>query len=155
MIADHPRSSEMLPCPACGMGVPRPLFPATSEGLKAAHDYEAMVDNHEGKSPEFCEECEKTFTEIRPPHNNGKPPRVEPKVISQFRGITQNGMGGVENGDGKRVMVDSFSASHVIAVYDAINEKSKNIFVEKFGNNPVKMVSVAFKALSKSKVTYG
>ena len=68
----------------------------------------------------------------------------EPEVISQLRNILKNKQNAKikDPKSGKMMRVDSFSASAVIAVYDAINDSNK----KNFGKLSLpKMVNVAFK----------
>jgi len=68
----------------------------------------------------------------------------EPEVISQLRDILKNKQNAKikDPVSGKKMRVDSFSASAVIAVYDAINDSNK----KNFGKLSLpKMVNVAFK----------
>ena len=68
----------------------------------------------------------------------------EPEVISQLRKILKNKQNAKvkDPKSGKMMRVDSFSASAVIAVYDAINDSNK----KNFGKLSLpKMVNVAFK----------
>ena len=68
----------------------------------------------------------------------------EPEVISQLRNILKNKQNAKikDPKSGKMMRVDSFSASAVIAVYDAINDSNKKNFAKL---SLPKMVNVAFK----------
>jgi len=74
----------------------------------------------------------------------------EPEVISQLRDILKNKQNAKikDPVSGKKMRVDSFSASAVIAVYDAINDSNK----KNFGKLSLpKMVNVAFKVAKVKK----
>jgi hypothetical protein len=136
--------AEYLPCHCCGSSVLVPNFPDTDEGNKDKEEFYRQVV--EGDHPDMCDECKEVFMKIQTPKTNND----EPQVIRQFRGIVDNcSMGAVHDGNGRKVMVDHFSASAVIAVYDGINDKNKKLFVDKFGKSPAKMCDIAFKLLKK------
>ena len=141
------RHQPTLSCHCCGNGVKQPEFADTPEGNAERDAWNREVDNFEGNSPIMCDDCEATFTKVKESPNSN-----EPVVIRQFRGIVNDqSIGGVKDGNGKAIMIDLFSASAVIAVYDALNDKNKAMFVEKCGKDPYKMCTIAFKLINKQK----
>lgn len=144
------KRAQYLPCKSCGDGVPVPEFnTSTPEGLLAWQEFQSAVANVEGCHPEFCEGCEATYSKIRPPTKNLHP--GEPEVVTQFRGVTQNGLGGIKGPDGKIVKVDSFSASAFIAIYDAVNDENKKKILAYRGGAIPALCSLAFKLINKRK----
>ena len=72
----------------------------------------------------------------------------EPKIISDLRDVMKSGYKSVKDPvSGKKMKVDSYSASAVIAVYDALRKPDVKA---KFASQPLpKMVNVAFKVAKK------
>jgi hypothetical protein len=71
----------------------------------------------------------------------------EPEIITQLRDVMKTGYKNVNDPkSGKKIKVDSFSASAIVKVYDALNQTNK----DKFSNmGLVGMQNVAFKVLNK------
>jgi predicted transcriptional regulator len=69
----------------------------------------------------------------------------EPEIITQLRDVMKSGYKTLKDPkSGKRMKVDSFSASAIVKVYDALNDANK----KKFGElGLLKMQSVAFKLI--------
>ena len=75
--------------------------------------------------------------------NEGK----EPLIITQLRDVVKNGYKTLKDPKtGKRMKVDSYSASAITQVYDAINQSNKDKFVKA---GLLGMQSMAFKVLKK------
>lgn len=75
--------------------------------------------------------------------NEGK----EPQIITQLRDVVKNGYKTLKDPlTGKKMKVDSYSASAIVQVYDAINQSNKDMFVKK---GLLGMQSIAFKVLKK------
>jgi len=76
--------------------------------------------------------------------NEGK----EPKIITQLRDVVKNGYKTLKDPKtGKNMKVDSYSASAITQVYDAItNPSTKDKFVK---SGLLGMQSVSFKAIRK------
>ena len=75
--------------------------------------------------------------------NEGK----EPLIITQLRDVVKNGYKTLKDPKtGKRMKVDSYSASAITQVYDAINQSNKDKFVK---GGLLGMQSMAFKVLKK------
>jgi hypothetical protein len=72
----------------------------------------------------------------------------EPKIISQLKDIVKSGSKVLTDpATGKKMRVDSYSASAIISVYNGLNQSSNK---DKFVNSGLlKMQSVAFKILNK------
>jgi Zn-dependent metalloprotease len=138
----------ILYCHSCDNPVVQPTFDlSTEEGRRDYTEWSYQVDNHEGKSPTMCNECIEFFTKIHAP----KVVNDEPEVIRQFRGIkdTQS-CGGVKDKDGHKHMIDLFSASAVIALWDGLKkEDNRQKYLDKCECHPVLMAKIAFKILNK------
>ena len=74
----------------------------------------------------------------------------EPQIISDLRDVVKNGYKSVKDPvSGKKMKVDSYSASAVIAVYDALRKPNVKA---NFASQPLpKMVNVAFKVVKVKK----
>lgn len=73
--------------------------------------------------------------------NEGK----EPQIITQLRDVVKSGYKTLKDPKtGKRMKVDSYSASAIVKVYDAINQSNKDKFVK---SGLLGMQSIAFKVL--------
>ena len=71
----------------------------------------------------------------------------EPQIITQLRDVVKNGYKTLKDPKtGKRMKVDSYSASAITQVYDAINQSNKDRFVK---GGLMGMQSMAFKVLKK------
>ena len=57
---------------------------------------------------------------------------------------------GTDNRDHSWTFVDGFSAQHVIAVYDGINDENKSKYLAIANANPAKAVSIAFKLFAQT-----
>jgi len=71
----------------------------------------------------------------------------EPQVIKDIRDVLENGYKNIKDPvSGKKIKMDSFTASHIIKVYDSLNPVNK----EKYASQSlVKMSNIAFKLLKK------
>jgi hypothetical protein len=94
----------------------------------------------------YCPECIRHWTRD-PLSKKEKTELKEPLHIAQIRKITKEGAAGVKCPvSGKRLMVDSFSASAMILIYDAIGAEHKVHFA---GLSLLKAQSVSFKLIKK------
>jgi hypothetical protein len=76
---------------------------------------------------------------------------AEPDIITQLRDVVENGYNTLKDPKtGKKMKVDTYSASAVTQVYDALKQQSnKDKFVS---NGLVGMVNLAFKILNKQEI---
>jgi ABC-type thiamine transport system substrate-binding protein len=70
---------------------------------------------------------------------------VEPKIITQLRDVMNSGYKKLKDPtSGKVMMVDSYTASAIVKVYDALNNTNKENFSM---NGLLGMQNIAFKLL--------
>ena len=75
--------------------------------------------------------------------NEGK----EPEIITQLRDVLKSGYKSIKDPkSGKKMKVDTFSASAIVGVYDKLNSSNKEKFVKQ---GLLGMQSLAFKVLNK------
>ena len=76
-----------------------------------------------------------------------KATETEPKVIAEFRHIEKNGYAIIKY-EGKSIVVDMFSASAVIKVWDNISEKNRADWMERTKGNPSMLADMAFRLIN-------
>jgi|MDTC01.1.fsa_nt_gb hypothetical protein len=81
------------------------------------------------------------------PIKDGVNEAKDPDVIAQIRGVLKKGYSNVKDPvSGKKMKMDSYTASAITQVYDAINTSNK----KKFSKLPIlKMQNIAFKVIKK------
>lgn len=73
----------------------------------------------------------------------------EPQIITQLRDVVKSGYKSIKDPKtGKKMKVDSYSASAITQVYDAINQSNKDKFVK---GGLLGMQKMAFTVLNKIK----
>jgi len=72
---------------------------------------------------------------------------TEPKIITHLRDVVENGYKRLKDTkSGRTMLVDSYSASAIVKVYDALNQTNKADFSSL---GLIGMVNVAFKLINK------
>jgi hypothetical protein len=72
---------------------------------------------------------------------------VEPEIITQLRDVMKSGYKSIKDPkSGKKMKVDTFSASAIVGVYDKLNPSNQEKFVKQ---GLIGMQSLAFKVLNK------
>ena len=72
---------------------------------------------------------------------------VEPEIITQLRDVLKSGYKSIKDPkSGKKMKVDTFSASAIVGVYDKLNPSNQEKFVKQ---GLLGMQSLAFKVLNK------
>ena len=93
---------------------------------------------------QFKEILRKIVREISEPLNEG----TEPEIIIQLRDVVKNGYKTLKDPKtGKKMKVDSYSASAITQVYDVLKSQSQK---DKFiGSGLLGMQSISFKAINR------
>lgn len=104
--------------------------------------FSEVIEHSFEENGNMCPECIDHFAEVP----KSDPVQAEPEIIQKIRACLKS-CGGIrfkdKDGKKRRVLMDSFTASAIIAVYDALNVEAKAKYAGL--NHPVKMANVAWK----------
>lgn len=111
-----------------------------------AMDYQAYRQGHSDKKKTVAKMVKRMKPFSKKKESVVMESNVEPEVITALRKIVKDGQyGSVKDPvTNKKIKVDLFSASSIVAVYDKLSDKNKNTYA----NSPIqKMAKIAFKLM--------